>query len=524
MAEEGKVTSPVHSSGGGRGGGRSNRRRRNKNRNKNKSHSPSRHVNGNPNNPQRQKTPPKSVSPYRQRTGKSKSRSPTRQNNTSRSPIRLQMGTKMQTPYMTVIVNRCDLWDSNNPKQAEENQYQQHLPNIHVSPFGFTTNTSSFPSDANSVAVARVPRNMENFDFPIQQYSQNIFDTSIPNPHDPNEVPNKYWAQRYRLFSKFDQGILLDSQGWYSVTPEIIADHVAQRVSDIANTITATRNDGNGIVLLDAFCGCGGNSIAFGKIASSSISKVICVDTDRSKLLKAAHNASLYGIPKNKLIFVECNTAFILKYCYKDGLFVLDQPTTTLPSYMPNPVMPTTHAGYRVGGLDMLPRKIDAVFMDPPWGGVDYEVLGKNGYDLKKNMRIRVDPENELEEEEEEEEDIFDDFFDSFASAPKKEKAMSKNARKANFNKQTQGEFLNGMELLKVAAGATSSHIVVYDLPRNTNKAFLGKYAAEAGYSGNIKLEEHFLNGRLKTVTAYMGADYGSLINDHTSVLYGDGA
>ena len=41
----------------------------------------------------------------------------------------------------------------------------------------------------------------------------------------------------------------------------------------------------------------------------------------------------------------------------------------------------------------------DIIFMDPPWGGVDYEVLGKNGYDLKKNMRIRVDPEDELEED-----------------------------------------------------------------------------------------------------------------------------
>jgi hypothetical protein len=33
----------------------------------------------------------------------------------------------------------------------------------------------------------------------------------------------KYWPQRYSLFSRFDDGVLMDEQGWYSVTPETIA-------------------------------------------------------------------------------------------------------------------------------------------------------------------------------------------------------------------------------------------------------------------------------------------------------------
>lgn len=37
----------------------------------------------------------------------------------------------------------------------------------------------------------------------------------------------KYWLQRYSLFSKFDDGIVLDDGGWYSATPEIIAWHQA---------------------------------------------------------------------------------------------------------------------------------------------------------------------------------------------------------------------------------------------------------------------------------------------------------
>ena len=33
----------------------------------------------------------------------------------------------------------------------------------------------------------------------------------------------KYWLQRYTLFSRFDEGVALDEEGWYSVTPEAIA-------------------------------------------------------------------------------------------------------------------------------------------------------------------------------------------------------------------------------------------------------------------------------------------------------------
>lgn len=29
----------------------------------------------------------------------------------------------------------------------------------------------------------------------------------------------KYYFQRYRLFSKYDEGIELDDESWYSVTP-----------------------------------------------------------------------------------------------------------------------------------------------------------------------------------------------------------------------------------------------------------------------------------------------------------------
>lgn len=57
--------------------------------------------------------------------------------------------------------------------------------------------------------------------------------------------------QRERLFSLYNQGCLLDEEGWYSVTPEAIADAIAEKC----------RCD----TVLDAFCGVGGNAIAFAR-------------------------------------------------------------------------------------------------------------------------------------------------------------------------------------------------------------------------------------------------------------------
>ena len=70
-----------------------------------------------------------------------------------------------------------------------------------------------------------------------------------PMPEELRQWPEieKYWFQRYRLFSKYEEGIQLDKESWFSVTPEAIAMHIAERCQcDL---------------IVDAFCGVGGNSI-----------------------------------------------------------------------------------------------------------------------------------------------------------------------------------------------------------------------------------------------------------------------
>ncbi|XP_062357805.1 trimethylguanosine synthase [Cinclus cinclus] len=131
---------------------------------------------------------------------------------------------------------------------------------------------------------------------------------------DPELI--KYWAQRYRLFSRFDEGIKLDREGWFSVTPEKIAEHIALRVSQSFNCD----------IIVDAFCGVGGNAIQFALTSK----RVIAIDIDPEKLRLARHNAEVYGVAE-RIDFL-CGDFTALA------------------------------AGLRA----------DVVFLSPPWGGPDY--------------------------------------------------------------------------------------------------------------------------------------------------------
>jgi hypothetical protein len=64
-----------------------------------------------------------------------------------------------------------------------------------------------------------------------------------------NSIPDiKFWNQRYYYFTKFDEGVMMDYESWYSVTPEELAIYTAKIC-------------GSNAVVVDAFCGPGGNVI-----------------------------------------------------------------------------------------------------------------------------------------------------------------------------------------------------------------------------------------------------------------------
>src|SRR3546814_9800067 len=45
------------------------------------------------------------------------------------------------------------------------------------------------------------------------------------DPKPAQDIPDKYWDQRYRYFSRYDHGIELDVEGWYSVSVIITTWH-----------------------------------------------------------------------------------------------------------------------------------------------------------------------------------------------------------------------------------------------------------------------------------------------------------
>ncbi|GMI96731.1 hypothetical protein HRI_003342400 [Hibiscus trionum] len=138
-------------------------------------------------------------------------------------------------------------------------------------------------------------------------------------------IIGKYWCQRYLLFSRFDDGIKMDEEGWFSVTPERIARHHASRC-------------GSGIVV-DSFTGVGGNAI---QLAQRS-AHVIAIDIDPKKIDYAYHNAAVYGV--------------------------------------------NDHIEFVIGDFFTLAPKLkaDTVFLSPPWGGPDYAKV--EVYDLKTMLR-----------------------------------------------------------------------------------------------------------------------------------------
>ena len=67
-------------------------------------------------------------------------------------------------------------------------------------------------------------------EIPVREYRE-IFKT-LDNPDQTNKENKKFFNRRYYLFSRFDRGILIDKEGWYSATPECIAKYLAERVNE----------------------------------------------------------------------------------------------------------------------------------------------------------------------------------------------------------------------------------------------------------------------------------------------------
>ena len=139
----------------------------------------------------------------------------------------------------------------------------------------------------------------------------------VKPPYNP--LLEKYYHNRRNIFSKFDRGIWIDAEGWFSVTPERVAAATSQFMSAGAQ----------GQLFVDAFVGVGGNAIQ--QALNDPRGIIIAVDIDPHKIELARHNAAIYGVAHR--------IQFII------GDF-----------------------------LQLAPRlRADLCFLSPPWGGfIDY--------------------------------------------------------------------------------------------------------------------------------------------------------
>lgn len=118
----------------------------------------------------------------------------------------------------------------------------------------------------------------------------------------PSITPQKddaYFLIRDRsdtqLFSRWNNGIQLDKDGRFSLTPE---KHATKIADNIVNFYTKhSPHPSTPLSLWDVFAGCGGNSIAFAR--HSQIHRVIATELDTKRIAMAKHNASIYQAEKN---------------------------------------------------------------------------------------------------------------------------------------------------------------------------------------------------------------------------------
>ena len=145
-------------------------------------------------------------------------------------------------------------------------------------------------------------------------------------PRPSQECPLGIEFQNYwELLSLEEKQWKLDQEGLYSLTIQQIAVEQAKML--------------RGDVVIDAFCGSGGNAIAFAREGK----QVVAVESNKDRLEMAKANAKSSGVYEN-ITFITGDSV--------NGLGVLAQ----------------------IHGAD-------AVFLDPPWGGPGY--VEKDDFGLK---------------------------------------------------------------------------------------------------------------------------------------------
>ena len=184
-------------------------------------------------------------------------------------------------------------------------------------------------------------------------------------------VMRKYWSQRYNLFSRYDDGVVLTKELWFSVTPENVSKYIARFIQ---RKLRERYPDVDQFTILDTFCGGGGNVAQF--LVEGM--QVFAVDINRTHLMCTENNATVYvgaEACKEQLHTMAIDWS-VLREKEKqeekqdDGAVDDDNFASSTESIANIASLQSTH--------------IDAVFGSPPWGGPQY--LSASVYDLESGL------------------------------------------------------------------------------------------------------------------------------------------
>ncbi|KAI0567609.1 RNA cap guanine-N2 methyltransferase [Gracilaria domingensis] len=193
-------------------------------------------------------------------------------------------------------------------------------------------------SEANSLKISKITERISNRISKVSHVARKVprkLKVSVKHIQKSMQAPKrlaKYYFQRYRLFHRFDEGVLMDEVSWYSVTPEKIAKHIAERF--------AGRE-----LIVDLYSGAGGNSIQF----ALNGAYVIAVELSQSRIEIARNNARVYGV-EQYIEFIAADVVDALKMMKDSNMLV------------------------------------DGIFLSPPWGGPEYQET--ESYDVGAFKRV----------------------------------------------------------------------------------------------------------------------------------------
>lgn len=197
-------------------------------------------------------------------------------------------------------------------------------------------------------------------------------------------APPAFWPRRHALWSLFSRGVVMDSEGWYSVTPEAVALDQARRM--LASLPPPSRPSS---CVMDAFTGVGGNAIALARVLIENgvtAACVLAVDISEERLRMAAHNAGVYAV-SDRIVFLIADAVRVLHAAAEAATTSTGGATHVLCQQLEHGVVRdvclTAHAeGEGVVTLQLRDRggveadaawmRLHGVFLSPPWGGLTY--------------------------------------------------------------------------------------------------------------------------------------------------------